>query len=536
MRARQLSWLFATVVLALYGVSDEMQGRQATQSRVTVLRSTTQLVQVTVVATGPKGAMVTDLARDDFRLSEQGTLRQISIFTKNWVTEDTPTATSAANFGRFSNRVQQKGRGSLNILLLDELDTGRGDWERDWPEVLRFIERLSPSDRIAIYSLDGVNGLRVLQDYDDDPRGLLTRLQKLPHPTLVALLPPMAPYEDSAAASFSKRDAHREMPELLSLGRLQGLTNALNAIADHMAGRSGRKSLIWLSGVFPDPFPPLHPVSATGEAYHSRMLEAINHLLANDVGIYPVDARGLMPDHTFDAESENIPIGPVSPGASNSLHLYDFSAPMDLARRSGGKAYFNTNGVAQSLRDAAFSERSSYTLGFYLSGEPDGRYHSIKLTVDRPEIQLRYRPGYWAFPTVQEGAGTAQGQLRAALESPFMTSSIEVEADTRAEPGQSGKCVVAIYINPRNLALRSDGETQHARLDILIGQKDGAGRIFAIPPYSVPLSVPDSLLNSRGWLTTQVALALRGPTRYMRIVVRDQTSGRIGSVDIPITR
>lgn len=94
--------------------------------------------------------------------------------------------------------------------------------------------------------------------------------------------------------------------------------------------------------------------------------------------------------------------------------------------------------------------------------------------------------------------------------------------------------MIALYINPSSLTLEPDGRSSKARLDILIGQKDTAGRIYAVPPYSVPLTVADSLLRSRGWLSTRATVALRAATTSIRIVVRDQGSGHIGSIDIPV--
>jgi VWFA-related protein len=479
--------------------------------------------------------MAMDLRRDNFRLSEQGIVRPISVFIRNWMAEDIPAPVPASRFGRFSNSLQQQAPANLNIVLLDQLDTGWQDWERAWPDVLRFVEGLGPTERIAIYLLDAVNGLRVLQDIGDDPRRLGAALEKLSRPTLAALLQAAPAPDYSGEPSFAQRGDGLQRPELISLGGLRGLTNALNAIADHLAGMPGRKTLIWFAGVFPDPFPKANLASPALLPYRSRMLEAVNHLRSNNVGIYPIDARGLMPDHSFDAENRGLPIGPVGRGQSNSLQVYDFSAVMELARRSGGKAYFNTNGFAQSLRDAAFAERSSYTLGFYLSGEPDGKYHSIKVWVDRPQIRLRYRRGYWAFPVTQRaGEGATQRQLRAALESPFMDNSIQLQADAKIEARDPVKAQVVVYINPGNLSFEREGKSSDARLDVLIGQKDAAGRGFAIPPYSVPLSVADSLLASRGWLETQAAVTLRPGATSIRIVVRDQVSGMIGSVDIPL--
>ncbi|MBV9760928.1 MAG: VWA domain-containing protein [Acidobacteriaceae bacterium] len=501
-----------------------------------VIRSTTQLVEVTVVVTGPGGAPVLDLKRKDFALWERGIARSISAFHQNWTADDEPTSPPAPTLGRYSNSIRQEMGGMHSVLLLDALDTPGTDWERAWPDVVRFIGGLGSADRIAIYSLDPLNGLEVLQDFDDDPRRLAAKLQKLPHATLAELLPAAAAFHDRDAPGFATRDSRIQLPELLSLGRVQGLTNALNAIANHLAGVPGRKTLIWFASVFPDPFPTTRLPGSALPPYRSKLLLAVNRLLSNDIGIYPVDARGLMPDHSFDAENRSLPAAePVGPGQVNSMQVYDFSGLMELARRSGGKAYFNSNGFAQDLRDAAFAERSSYTLGFYLQAEPDGKYHPIRLAVDRPQVHLRYRPGYWAFGEA-EAAGEAerQTQLRAAMDSPFMANAIQLQADAQKLSGNPATARTVIYIDPGNLTLEAGQGAWNARLEVLIGQKETRGRVFAIPPYSVPLSVPNSLLRSHGWLTTRATVALRPATGTIRVVVQDQHSGRIGSLDIPL--
>lgn len=206
-----------------------------------VIRSTTQLVQVTVVASGPRGATAIDLKREDFRVAEQGVYRPISVFVRNWVANEMPARFTVRSFGRFSNSSPQQTLDSHNILLLDQLETSWQDWERAWPEVVHFIEQLGPGDHIAIYSLDLFNGLQILQDFGDDPRTLLSRIEKLKHPTLASLLPVTPAPEEAGEPSFATRDDSKQMPELLSFGRLRGLINALHAIADHLGGFRGEK-------------------------------------------------------------------------------------------------------------------------------------------------------------------------------------------------------------------------------------------------------------------------------------------------------
>ncbi len=45
-----------------------------------------------------------------------------------------------------------------------------------------------------------------------------------------------------------------------------------------------------------------------------------------------------MPDHSFDAENEDIGIHPIEPGQlNNSLTVYDFAPLLELAHHSGGR-------------------------------------------------------------------------------------------------------------------------------------------------------------------------------------------------------
>lgn len=125
---------------------------------------------------------------------------------------------------------------------------------------------------------------------------------------------------------------------LLSLGRVQGVTSALQLIADHLAGIPGRKSLIWLAGQFPDPFPSTNKTLL--EAYRPKSVRELNSLLAAGVAIYPVDASELKPDRAFDVDNEDIGIHPLMPGEAPHLPMFSGAAlsAIELANRSGEEA------------------------------------------------------------------------------------------------------------------------------------------------------------------------------------------------------
>ncbi len=176
-----------------------------------------------------------------------------------------------------------------------------------------------------------------------------------------------------------------ETPELLGLARIQGLTQVLEIIAAHLGELSGNKSLIWLASAFHNPFVGGH--NGTVEGYRLKILQAANHLIGRNLAIYPIDARELISDGSLDVENRAMPPNSFS----------DFFALMELAKHSGGVAYFNTNGLWQAMQDAASTKKASYTLRFYTSEQPDNKFHSLRITTTEPDFHLRYRPGYWTL-------------------------------------------------------------------------------------------------------------------------------------------
>lgn len=322
------------------------------QTSLVAIKTSSQLVQVTVVATR-HGSPVTDLTADDFSLREDGKARPLSIFSANATREPVASGGATLHPGEFTNA--SSATGVATILLIDRLDSPSKDWQRAKQASLRFARSLSPTDRVVVYDLDPANGLRIIHDSHAGNSDLADRVD--------ALRQPAPDHEgDSHPNTFSKRRSEKETPELLSFGRLQGLSNVLKAIARHVNG-PGRKSLIWIASNFPDPFSP--PSNSAGIQTH-KMLKAINSLITADIAIYPVDARGLMPDHSFDAENRDIGIEPVQPGQlGNSLTVVNFSPLLELAHRSGGQAIFNTNGLTEAIQRVRLDTSESYTLGFY---------------------------------------------------------------------------------------------------------------------------------------------------------------------------
>src|SRR5947209_2852878 len=131
-RSRSMRWrthVLFVVVLLFAGIdshpsegSDQQSSPPQTQSPVyqssTVLRATTRLVVVDVVATDNKGEPVLDLKANDFTVLEDGKTQKISGFSFQQGTPVTQVSASAGAVG-FSNAPQYKNVNSLNVMLFD---------------------------------------------------------------------------------------------------------------------------------------------------------------------------------------------------------------------------------------------------------------------------------------------------------------------------------------------------------------------------------------------------------------------------------
>ena len=231
----------------------------------------------------------------------------------------------------------------------------------------------------------------------------------------------------------------------------------------------GRKSLIWVTSGFPsavgydrDLKDDMANVDVWGRAVRTerrtfsaemdRLVRRLNHA---DIAVYPVDARGLI----------------LGPGGWINL-----ATMLEVASRTGGRAFYNRNDVDTAMRDALDDSRVSYTLGYYPSqGENDDKYHNIHVKVRRQDVTLRYRSGYQAQGKGKPAAGAKPG-LDQVLGSPLDATLLPLVAHAEKN---GGTLDVRLRIDASTLALRSENGRRKGRVSIFFAFRPGddSGRL-----------------------------------------------------------
>jgi len=526
-----------------------------------VLRVTTRLVVVNVVVHDKKGAPVAGLTRDDFTVLDGGKEEKISVFSvERRGAMQGPTGPLSPNV--FSNRMARQGGipTSITVILLD----GSGEWPSTTgfgyfayarQQLIKFLSQLPPQELIALYAYG--RGLSVIQDFTSNPSPLIEALRQSGNaaagapdtgPQPGAPETPLQGLSGPAAVAASRLDARMYDSANARFGdywRLDRL-KALEAIANHLSGLPGRKSLIWLtSGVplpqrFPVQFSPGHP-GGSNPLVEDKVRQTILALNQADVALFPVDSRGLFTNPDFKAENDGREA--YERGARGGLDAMTLQTQGMIywGEETGGRAFYNTNDLRSAMRTALDDSEITYTLGYYPShGQWDGRYRSIKVRVNRPGVEVRHRQGYFASPAPTGSAKTKDrmAMLKAAALNPLEATEVGVTVRLTPFTGPRGAHKLQIDISPdlNDLAFQQRNGRWRGLFDVLAGQYSNQGKSLGGSTKSLSENITNAtyqeILKKGLTITFYQDVARRADE--VRVVVRDGLSGLTGSVKIPL--
>jgi VWFA-related protein len=554
MQIARIPLVFATIGGLLVAQQPAPHTEQPSEQAPVVLKSTTRLVQVSVIAQDGKGQPIADLKKDDFRIKVNGKDQPIKVFSVD-SSGALPHGEAQLPPNVFTNRLEVKPgqQASVTIILLDELNTKWADQVQAKAQVIRYLRTLQPSDHIGLYVLQ--SSLRVLHDYTADASELLSRLEALKGkdlPDLTSNEPTDAMHGDALMLDALQRGMGATSPAeraFYTTNRILGTLKAIEFIANHLAKTPGRKNLIWVSGGFPltigmNSFAQIRNPQIEQRQFTEEITETVRAVNDANMAIYPVDARGLMVSSAFDASRSGGGGGggrggrggrPPAPVGQASHDTMD-----ELASRTGGHAYYNTNDLAKAIHDAIDDSRVTYMLGFYPVEESfDGQFHKIEVqVVDRKGVHLRYRKGFFDLPEYPQDEKARKTELADAAWSPLDASGIGLAVRIVPSPTKPDSLEIVVVIDSTQVSLEHQTERWVGRMDVLFIQHDNAGNQYNGLDDTINLNLSaDSYQKfmKNGFVYSKtIDRAERAKT--IRIVVRDSASGAIGSITVPLAK
>ena len=513
----------------------------------TIIRTTTRLVQVNVIVT-KHGASVPGLKKEDFQVFDNGKRQEIRLFS-----EDTrailPSASAPLPKGTFTNQLEQRPGtpAAVTAILLDGVNTRFSDQAYARQQVVRFLKQIQAEDRIALYTLDS-RGLKVLHDYTTDSSDLLAKLAKY-QGDIAPDVTGVSEFSDALGGWLESRGNSLERAYYLN-DRIQQTLRAIEFIADNLAALPGRKNLIWVSSAFPlqigfgnfgggggggasaarsgsagmpgmrggssGSFPRQSRQQQTWTTETDQAVRALNNA---NLAIYPVDARGL--------------VASASPRVSSRVYVNQ-GTMFELAGRTGGRALVNTNDIAGAIRTAIEDSSVTYTLGFYPQNDKfDNSFHNLKVKlVDFPHLDLRYRKGYLDQSTPPQDEGVRKAALRDAVLSPMDANGVGLRVNVHET---SAGFDVILRVDPKSIQLDPQGERWAGKLDLMFVEKDdhGAQTYGVDDTLSMELKQQNYDRVQREGLTYHRVLPRTDKASELRVVVRDASTGAVGSVTAP---
>ncbi len=505
----------------------------------TTLTVTTRLIEFSVVAQTKDGEPVIDLTHDEFTVFDEGEEQQLSIFAiESSRLHRKPAHPLPPN--TFTNRFEQLGEAptSVTVVLFDGLNTHIVDQVYAKHQIVRFIETLQPGDRVAVYVMG--RGPRVVQEFTGDSSALAERLKNYSESQSPSL---DAPLYDPAISPTLHFDAWLgelsfNLVDYFDRDRAFRTVRAITAIARHVERLPGRKNLIWVSGSFPISISGgsldlservKRGASKAGWPETDRLARALSRA---NLAIYPVDARGLIAPREYRADSS------VLASDDRLRDTQMFSVMRTLAERTGGRAFYNNNDLSGAFRRAAGDARFSYILGYYPSHDDwSGKFRKVTIETDRPGVELHHRTGYFAQPDEPQEQWYREETFEAAMFSPLDASGIGLTVTAAGSDGD--KLDLDLGIDAGDITFQPARGKWECSLDIWLIQMDRNEKHLKTDARTTNLSLEqldyERVMRARG---LRLAETIKPSKKAMlvRVMVRDVSSGALGSVIIPLER
>ena len=212
----------------------------------------------------------------------------------------------------------------------------------------------------------------------------------------------------------------------------------------------------------------------------------------------------------------------------------------EMADLTGGRAFVNTNDLTGAMRKVVEDSVVTYTLGFYVTPSSlDGKFHELKVQVQRSGLNLRYPKGYFALKDVQATQDERHNRFLAAIRNPLDSSAIplQVRVDRVDQPGPHSLQILG-SIGIRNLQFAQDGDVRGGSLDVYIIVQDAAGNVLHQSTNRLRLKLTEkeyqTYLQSGIVFRQFVQLTQNGA--ILRVLVQDSGTSEVGSVIIPLAQ
>jgi len=504
-----------------------------------VVRVSTEIVLVNVIARDKRGNLIRDLKKEDFTVYEDGQKQQLTSFDFENVDQlltagaAGTTATGAAGngglLGAGQNPTLEARDRRLMLLFFDFSAMEPDEIDRAVNAGKKYVQaNMQPADMVALVSL--VTNMRLDLDFTDDKTRILASLSA---------------YNDSEGQGFESgttgssegtaETSGAYTPDDTDYNTFSADRKllALQSILEAMGKIPQKKSLIYFS----------NGISQSGVDNQSALRAATAAAVKANVSIYPVDVRGLSAfPPGGQAQSASLHGQSAYSGASVLNDLNGNAASQEtlytLAADTGGKAFMDTNDFGGVFQQVQKDTSAYYVLGYTSSNRlKDGHFRRLKVQVNRGDVKLEYRSGYYAgrdFEHMKQA--DREQQLEDELVAELPQTDVAVYAGTAyfRQDDSHYYLGVSLVVPGSQIPFVQEKDKDNATIDI-IGQAQEGGR-FPVGRLrdTVKLAVDSAQQVRRKNVQYNTGFVLAPGSYHLKFIVRENRTGRMGSFETDV--
>jgi VWFA-related protein len=513
--------------------------QDSSQSSTFTLKVNSDLVLTNIVVRDKKtGAVVKGLTEKDFTITEDGKPQHIASFDFENVDEaaalNEATINAAAPNGVFGAKTgtattEELRNHRLIVMFFDITSMQPDDLDRAQDAARNYINKqMHPADLVAVVSLDAT--LSLDQDFTASKDLLLKAVNA---------------YGGTQGSGFGAgaTSTSNQVEDASSFSPDESEYNDINTdrelfaiedISKSLAYLNEKKSLLYFSG----------GIQRDGIENQASLHAAINASVRANVAIYSVDARGLQAISPLgDATTGNLRGANSFNGAALQNNLdSNFNTQEVMANLSsdtGGKAFFDSNDFSGAFDRIQKDTSAYYVIGYHSTDlRRDGRYRRLSVKINRGDVKLEYRPGYYAPADYQHATkDERERQLEEELASdlPSTDMAVYMQALYFRTGDDRFYVPISLVVPGSQIPFVKGGDRDKATLDIIGQVRDTAGHDIGDIRDTVKLAVDESQQVRQKNVQYTTGFNLPVGKYHVKFVVRENETGRMGSFETDLT-
>ncbi len=509
------------------------------QSSPFTLKVNSDLVLTNIVVRDKKtGQLVKGLTERDFTITEDGKPQHVVSFDFENVDEaaalNEATINAAAPNGIFGAKngtatTEQLRNHRLIVFFFDLTSMQPDDIDRAQDAARNYINKqMHPADLVAVVSLNDT--LSLDQDFTASKDLLLKAVNSYGGAPSEGFEPGASSTTNQVedASSFTADESgYNDLNTDRELFAIEQISKSLSYLNE-------KKSLLYFSG----------GIQRDGIENQASLHAAINASVRANVAIYSVDARGLQAISPLgDATTGNLRGANSFNGAALQNNLdSNFNTQEVMAGLSadtGGKFFSDSNDFSPVFTRIQNDTSAYYVLGFHSTDlRRDGRYRRLSIKVNRGDVKLEYRPGYYApadYKHATKDERERQLDEELASDLPATDMAVYMQALYFRLADNRFYVPVSLVVPGSQIPFVKGGDRDKATLDIIGQVKDPAGHDIGDVRDTVRLALDESQQVRQKNVQYTTGFNLPPGKYHVKFVVRENVTGRMGSFETDLT-